>query len=230
LPWRLATTKASAEADAAPPSAPTPSFRAIIGQREAWGAGLGHFAVNYTFFFVITWLPLYLVKARGFSLVQMAELAGLIYVIYAVSAQVTGWASDRWMAAGASDTLVRKTFCIASHLGCAACMAACAFGGPAVSIASLLLAPIFFGFTTTSIFAIGQTLAGPNAGGKWMGVQNCVGNVAGIVAPLLTGYIVDRTGQFSSAFAIAAVVSLTGVVSWGLVIRRVAPVAWPKAA
>jgi MFS family permease len=228
LPWRAATAEASARADAAPAGAQPPSFLAILGQREAWGAGLGHFAVNYTFFFVITWLPLYLVKARGFSLTQMAELGGVIYVIYAVSAQATGWASDRWMAAGGGDTLVRKTFCIASHIGCAACMAACALGGPTVSIASLLLAPVFFGFTTTSIFAVGQTLAGPDAGGKWMGVQNCVGNVAGIIAPLVTGYVVDRTGQFSSAFAIAAVVSLTGVISWGLVIRRVAPVVWPN--
>lgn len=226
VPWRGATREASVRADAAPRTTPPPSFLAILRQREAWGAGLGHFAANYTFYFVITWLPLYLVKARGFSLSHMAELGGAIYVIYAASAQATGWLSDRWMAAGASDTRVRKTFCIASHVGCAACMAACALGGPLVSIGSLLLAGVFFGFTTTTMYAIGQTLAGPSGGGKWIGVQNCMGNVAGIVAPLVTGYVVDRTGQFSAAFAIAAAVGLTGVFSWGLIIRRVRPVDW----
>jgi MFS family permease len=229
VPWRRSTKTASVEADAAPKDPPAPSFRAILGQREAWGAGLGHFAVNYTFYFVITWLPLYLVKARGFSLSQMAELGGAIYVIYAISAQATGWISDRWMAAGGGDTLVRKTFCVASQLGCAACMAACALGGPMVSIVSLLFAGVFFGFTTTTMYAIGQTLAGPRGGGKWISVQNCMGNVAGIVGPVITGYVVDRTGQFSNAFAIAAVVSLTGVVCWGLIIRRVAPVDWRPA-
>jgi MFS family permease len=229
IPWRAMTRAASIEADAAPKDPPAPSFAAILRQREAWGAGLGHFAVNYTFYFVITWLPLYLVKARGLSLTHMAELGGIIYVIYATSAQTTGWAADRWMAAGGGDTLVRKTFCVASHLGCCACMAACALGGPMTSIVSLLLAGVFFGFTTTHMYAIGQTLAGPRAGGKWMGVQNGMGNVAGIIAPLVTGFVVDRTGQFSAAFAIAAAISLTGVVSWGLIIRRVAPVAWSPA-
>jgi MFS family permease len=229
-PWRAATRGASIQADTNTAKPRLPTFGAILSQREAWGAGLGHFAVNYTFYFVITWLPLYLVKSRGFSMTQMAELGGAIYVIYAMSAQATGWLSDRWMAAGGSDTLVRKTFCVASHLGCGACMAACALGGPTVSIVALLAAGVFFGFTTTSIFAIGQTLAGPSAGGKWMGVQNCIGNTAGIIAPLVTGYVVDRTGQFTGAFAVAAVVSLTGVISWGLVIRRVAPVRWPAAA
>jgi MFS family permease len=230
VPWRGATRQASIQADATVRTSAPPSFMAILKLREAWGAGLGHFAANYTFYFVITWLPLYLVKARGFSLSHMAELGGTIYVIYAASAQATGWISDRWMAAGASNTRVRKTFCIASHLGCAACMAACALGGPMVSIGGLLLAGVFFGFTTTTMYAIGQTLAGPSAGGKWIGVQNCMGNVAGIVAPLVTGYVVDRTGQFSAAFAIAAIVGLTGVISWGLIIRRVEPVEWLKPA
>jgi MFS family permease len=229
IPWRGATRHASIQADAAPKT-PAPSYRAILAQREIWGASLGHFAVNYTFYFVITWLPLYLVKFRGFSLSQMAELGGVIYVIYAISAQVTGWVSDRWMAAGASDTRVRKTFCVASQFGCAACMLACALGGPLTSIVALLFAGVFFGFTTTSMYAIGQTLGGPTCGGKWIGVQNCAGNAAGIIGPIVTGYVVDRTGQFSLAFAIAAAVSLTGVISWGLIIRRIQPVVWAKPA
>jgi len=230
IPWRAATRQASLHADTAARTSPPPSFLDVLKQRDAWGAGLGHFAVNYTFYFVISWLPLYLVKARGFTLGQMAELGGVIYVIYAISAQITGWASDRWMAAGASNTRVRKTFCIAAQTGSAACMLACATGGPITSIVSLLAAGVFFGFSTTTIYAVGQTLAGPRAGGKWMGVQNCMGNVAGIVGPIITGFVVDRTGQFSAAFLIAAVVSLTGVLSWGLIVRRVEPLAWPPSA
>ena len=105
---------------------------------------------------------------------------------------------------------------------------ACAGGGPVTSIVSLLFAGVFFGFTTTSMYAIGQTLGGPAGGGKWISVQNCAGNAAGIVGPIITGFVVDRTGQFSAAFAIAAAVSLTGVISWGLIIRRIEPVVWAK--
>jgi MFS family permease len=164
---------------------------------------------------------------------EMAQLGGAIYVVYAISAQVTGWVSDRWMAAGASDTLVRKTFATAAHIGGAACMLACALGGPgtppAIFITALLVAGVCFGFNTPNIFAVGQTLAGPRAGGKWIGFQNCIGNLAGIVAPIITGVIVDKTGQYFWAFLIAAGVGLAGVIGWVFIIRRVEPVAWDPA-
>jgi len=225
VPWRGATRHASIHADTYKTPA-APSYLTILKRREIWGAGLGHFAGNYAFYFIITWLPLYLVKARGFSVGQMAELGGLIYVLYAISAQTTGWVSDRWMAAGASDTLVRKTFCVASNLGAAACMLACAVGGPLTSIISLLAAGVFFGFSTATIFAVGQTLGGPSGGGKWIGIQNFFGNFAGIIVPIVTGYVVDRTGHFFMAFALAAVVALFGALGWGVIIRRVEPVVW----
>ncbi|HEY5047056.1 MAG TPA: MFS transporter [Rhizomicrobium sp.] len=229
VPWLIATREASRRADTAGKS-PAPSFFAILRQRGAWGASLGHFSANYAFYFFISWLPLYLVKARGFSVGQMAELGGVIYLVYAASAQVTGWLSDRWMRAGATDSLVRKTFCVTAHVGTAACMLACAVGGTAVAVAGLLLAAVFFGFATPTIYAIGQTLAGPRAGGKWIALQNCIGNSAGIVAPIVTGFAVDRTGSFVSAFLIAGAVGLAGAFSWGLICPRIEPVRWAAAA
>ncbi len=229
VPWLLATRRASVAADTdARESAP--SFFAILMKPDAWGASLGHFSANYAFYFVISWLPLYLMNARGFSASEMAEIGGVIYVVYAISAHLTGRISDWWMRRGASDTLVRKTFSVTAHIGVAISMLACAIGSPAVSIGSLLLAGIFFGFNTPTIYAVGQTLAGPRAGGKWIALQNCVGNAAGIVAPLVTGFIVDRTGQFGLAFLVAGAVSLAGAIGWGVIIRRVEPVAWAPAA
>ncbi|MEP6967090.1 MAG: MFS transporter [Pseudomonadota bacterium] len=225
-PWWATTRHASARADATP-RAPAPSFRAILKHREAWGASLGHFSANYAFYFVISWLPLYLVKSRGFSLAEMAEIGGLVYVAYAASAGVTGWLTDRWMQRGATANRARKTAAVTCHVVVAFALLACAMGDRTVSVASLFVAAIGFGLNTAGIFAIGQTLAGPVAAGKWIGLQNCVGNLAGIVAPLVTGFVVDRTGQFFWAFVIAAGVALLGVCGWGLIIRRVSPVTWP---
>jgi dipeptide/tripeptide permease len=59
-----------------------------------------------------------------------------------------------------------------------------------------------------------------------MGIQNLVGNLSGVVAPLVTGYVVDRTGHFYWAFAIAAAITLTGSLAFGIVIRCVEPVVW----
>ena len=127
---------------------------------------------------------------------------------------------------GASANRVRKSFIVASHLVSAAAMAACALGSAPVAIGGLFMAGLAFGMNSPNLYAIGQTLAGPRAGGKWIGFQNCIGNIAGIVAPIVTGMLIDRTGAFTWAFAVAGLVALTGVASWTLLVRRIAPLDW----
>jgi len=228
-PW-LAATRCARGAESAPaPAHSAPSFAAIARRRAAWGAALGHFCSNYALYLVVFWLPLYLVKGRGFSLTDMAQIGGLIYLVYAASAMAVGWASDRWMAAGASANRVRKTTMVAGNLGVAACLLACALGGPALAVGSLLATAVFLGFQSPMVFSIGQTLAGPGAAGKWVGFQNCVGNAAGIVGPLVTGWLVDRTGAYVWALAVAAGVSLLGALAWGVLLPKVALLDWSPA-
>jgi MFS family permease len=81
--------------------------------------------------------------------------------------------------------------------------------------------------STPTMFAMTGTLAGPRAAGRWAGAQNVFGQLAGIIAPIVTGLIVDRTGAFSWAFAVAAASAILAVVAWGIVITRVETVAWP---
>jgi len=76
------------------------------------------------------------------------------------------------------------------------------------------------------LYANGQTLAGPRAGGKWMGFQNGIGNIAGIVGPLAIGAIVDATHSFSYAFLVSGAVALAGALCWGVIVPRIAPLEW----
>jgi len=85
------------------------------------------------------------------------------------------------------------------------------------------------GFGGFNLYAIGQTLAGPRAAGKWVGIQNAIGNIAGIVAPVITGLIIDWTGKFSFAFLAAGLVALVGACSWIFLVRRVEPIVWSAA-
>lgn len=226
VPWWASTRRASARVASEPRDPSAPTLFQIMRRREAWGAGLGHFCNNFAFYFVISWLPLYLVRSRGFSVEDMAVIGGLIYLVYAASSWATGWVSDRWMRGGASATLVRKTLLIANSTIVAASLVSAAFGDVAISIAALFCAGAAFGLATPTIYAVGQTLAGPPGAGTWVGLQNCLGNSAGIIAPIVTGMVVDRTGQFIWAFVIAAAVALTGAIGWGFIIRRVEPIAW----
>lgn len=229
VPWLLATRRLSA----APPHAdggPSPPFSAIIARRELWGASLGHFAINFGFYFVVSWMPLYLVQAQGYTVGEMANLGGLIYLAYAASAYGSGWLSDRWIGAGATVNRVRKTFFVVTLLLSAAGLLACAVLPPQGAIASLFVVALGLGSVGPHIFASAQTLAGPQAAGKWVGVQNAFGNFAGILGPIVTGIIVDTTGGFEGAFVLAAAVTLTGVVGYGLIVSKIAPIQWtPKA-
>lgn len=226
VPWLLATRELSAQADADPPDHDVPSFWTIIRRREAWGACLGHFCNNYAFYFMVSWLPTYLVKVQGFTTARMGQVGGAIYLIYAVSSLGTGSVSDRWLKSGATPNRVRKTFSVASSTMTAAALVTCAAGQATLSLVALAVAAVAFGFNTATIYATGQTLAGPRTSGKWVAVQNCAGNVAGPIAPLVTGMIIDSTGGFAMAFVAAGAVTLFGALAWGVVIRKVAPIDW----
>ena len=63
-----------------------------------------------------------------------------------------------------------------------------------------------------------------------MGVQNFFGNLAGIIAPVVTGMVVDRTGTFSVGFLIAAVFALFGMFAYGVIVPRIEPIDWRTAA
>jgi MFS family permease len=228
-PW-LVKTRALSREDRRIQSADEPTFRELMTRRELWAAAIGHFTGNYGAYLILSWLPLYLVKTQGYSLVAMAELGGLIYVLAAINSISAGFLADRWMAAGASSNRVRKTLMGSSSAIAIVCMLMCAFGGPKLAVAGLLLSSLAYGMGSFNLYAIGQTLAGPLAAGKWIGLQNCIGNISGIVAPILTGVIVDATGQFRLAFVVAALIATVGLLSWTVGIRRIEPIRWTSAA
>jgi multisubunit Na+/H+ antiporter MnhF subunit len=98
------------------------------------------------------------------------------------------------------------------------------------SVAALFVFEIVSGCSYPGLFAIPQILAGPRAGARWVGVQNATGNLAGLIAPTVTGLLVDRTGLFDVAFALAAAVNVLGLVGWVFLLRRIAPIQWSTAA
>jgi MFS family permease len=225
VPWWV-TTRRLAQAEATEPVEAGPSYAEIARRREAWGAALGHFSIVWAFYFVLSWLPLYLVKQRGFSLTEMAALAGVIYAVQAGSNLTFGWLTDRWAARAADPARVRKIVIVASHLVVGLALICGASGDVRLSIAGLLMAAVGFGANTPTLYANGQTLAGPRAGGKWMGFQNGVGNIAGIVGPIAIGLIVDATRSFGYAFVVSGAIALAGALCWGVVIPKIAPLDW----
>jgi MFS family permease len=95
-----------------------------------------------------------------------------------------------------------------------------------LAMAFLMAASLSFGLLTSNVWAITQTLSGPEAAGKWTGWQNFIGNLGGVAAPWVTGRIVQKTGKFFLAFVAVSMLLLVGAAAWGLIVRKVAPVRW----
>lgn len=203
-----------------------PGFREILGKLDAWGTSLGLFCYGYVWYFLLTWLPSYLVMERHLSLSAMAWVGSLSYWIIAASTTFCGWASDRWIRRGTSPTLVRKGFVISGLLLCMLVFPAALASSSAVAVSLLLAVCVAIGLFSSNVWALTQTLAGPFAAGRWSGIQNAVGNIGGILSPLVTGWIVSRTGSFLLAFGIAAAMLFCGAASYIFLVGRVEPVTW----
>ncbi|HEV7986080.1 MAG TPA: MFS transporter [Steroidobacteraceae bacterium] len=228
-PWsRVRVAAPMPRADA--PGADEPTYWQILRERGLWGAALGHFAANYNFYFCLAWLPYYLIKSRGFSMTSMAGLLGFAYLINAIAGLLGGWLCDAWIRSGRSASVIYKSMMALNHVVSIAAMIGMALLPLRGSIACLFAYEVVLGLSSPGIYAIPQIMAGPAATGRWVGVQNSCGNIAGIFAPWITGMLVDATGSFDSAFLLAALINVLGLVGWMWILPRVEPLRWNAAA
>jgi MFS family permease len=180
-----------------------------------------HSLGNYCFYFLLAWLPLFLVQSRGFTIREMTLLASLGYAVQAVCALSYGHFSDWWTRSGRSEAACRRWMMVASQLLAAVAILGLAFAHSAISIAILLcLAGAATASLSLNLYAVAQMFAGPRAAGTWVGVQNAFGNLSGIFGPIITGIIVDRAG-YGSAFVLTAAVAAFGALWWAVGVPRI---------
>jgi MFS transporter, ACS family, D-galactonate transporter len=222
LRWRPRLHVAEAKVEVGPP----PAMLELLRERSVWGTFIGLYCLNSAWYFLITWFPYYLVNERHFSKDRMAVLGSLPFWLLAVSTTLSGWIADGWIARGGSPTLVRKTFLVTGMLMCTVLLSAAMVSDDRVSIGLFTLACFTFGMTTSNHWGVTQTLAGPAAAGKWTGLQNAFGNVAGVAMPWITGIIVQKTHSFYWAFVLVAVLVAMGAVSYAFVVGRVETIRW----
>jgi MFS family permease len=206
----------------------TPDLASVLKQPSLWGTALGLFSSNYVFYFMLTWMPFYLVRERGFSTVDMAKIAGAAYVINALSAVAAGWVADRLIVRGRSANSVYKVIMALAHVGFVTCMVCMALGSRALALSAMFFYQVLCGAQSPGVYAMPQILAGPRATGRWVGIQNSCGSFAGVVSPALTGFIIGEGAvhHFAGAFLVAAAVSLLGLIGWLVMIPKLATIDW----
>jgi MFS family permease len=191
-----------------------------------WAMGIGHITNTYGFYFLLAWLPLFLVQQRGFSITEMSYFASLSYAASAVSALALGWWSDRWRESGRSEPAIRRGMLVVCHLLLAVAIVGILVAGSREWLALwLVLAGVANGAGALNMYAIAQIFAGPRASGTWVGIQNGVGNMSGVVGPVATGMIIDWSGSYAGAFWLAAGIAAFGAIWWAVVLPPIEPVA-----
>jgi len=225
IPWsrvRINEAKPTENPDQKPVT-----MRQILGRRALWGAALGHFAGNWNWYFILGYLPMYLEMQRGFSKQHMATVVSSAYLVNALAALLAGWAFDKAIQRGWSPSLTLKLPLAAAHVAGLGCMLAMPVLPIGACIALLFVYEVFLGFSSPAYFMIPQIMAGPSAAARWVGVQNMMGNMPGIIGVLFAGVLIDASGgSYATAFLLAGLVNVLGLIGWIGILPKVAPVEW----
>jgi MFS family permease len=219
VPWQRVVGKLpTAREDKREPMVP---MRRLVSQWSLWSMGIGHACSNYGFYFLLAWLPLYLVQQRGLSIEEMTLLATLGYVAQSIAAMAWGYISDRWTRSGRSEAAMRRGMLIAGQFVLGAAILGIELTDSIAMVGILLcVAGAAAASLSTNLYAVAQMFAGPRAAGSWIGIQNAVGNISGIVQPIIAGIIIDASG-YAGAFYLAAAITAFGGIWWALGVPRI---------
>ena len=195
-------------------------FGRIMASPVIWGTIIASFSYMYFVYFCMTWMPAYFIERRHLSLAKMGFYSFFSFGGMALVATLAGWAADRLIGRGYNPVSVRKWFTIAGFaIACTELI-----GARATSLQTALVFAVVslsgLGLATANYWALTQTLIPGAAIGRISGIQNCAASMAGIVAPILTGYLLQKTGSYEAPMIAILVVLLAGVLSYLFMIRE----------
>ncbi len=230
VPWVLTIRRLPPPQQQQGPAADAgPSYLQILATRAALSLSLAQVCWGFGLYFLVTWLPLWLVEVRHYSLTDMAWIGALAFAAQALAALLGGQLNDWMQRRGMAPGPVRRAGAMAgtAMTGLGLAGIPLSESQPAL-IAALLLAGFGIGICHVCVNMLAQLFAGPTAVAKWTGVQNSFGNIAGIVNPLITGAIIDATGSYNAAFALAAAMPIVSLFSLAVLVPRPEPIDWPQ--
>lgn len=192
----------------------------LLKQRQIVGASIGQFATNATLVFFLTWFPTYLVNERGMAFIKVGFMASLPFIAATAGVLLGGFVSDTLVKRGHSLTIARKTPVVLGLLLSSLITAAAFVKDNNVVIIVMSIA--FFGQGMSNL---GWTLISEVAPRRLIGITaglfNFCTNLAGIITPIVIGFVVAVTGSFFGGLAFIGVMALVGAFSYIFVLGEV---------
>ncbi len=200
----------------------------LLQQRKVWGLTIGFAAYGYSFYLLLTWLPGYLVKTYHMDIIKSGGYAMVPWIVAAIADLIVGgWLVDYLIKRGNEPTRVRKTIIVIGMLMGLTIIGAVTTTNPNIAIFWITIALTGLACTAPIGWSIPSLIAPKGSVGSIGGIMNFFNNVMGILAPIVTGYIVGATNSFTNAFITAAVVLLIGIASYVWVLGRIEPIPDP---
>ncbi|MDR3592487.1 MAG: MFS transporter [Negativicutes bacterium] len=186
----------------------------FLKQPTILATAFAFFACNYITYFFLTWFPSYLVMAHDLSIKNMSIVTIIPWLIGFFGMSGGGFISDYIFQKVGDLMFARKIVIVVSLLASALAVALCGFTTSAYSAVALMSIGIFFMYATISSYwaIIQDTVRSENVGGVG-GFVHFLSNLAGIVGPSATGFLVQATGNFTSAFLLTAGLAVFGALA-----------------
>jgi MFS family permease len=186
-------------------------YRGLLRSPSMWGLAISQGCAVYSVYLYLSWLPNYLQTARGLSIVNSGLFTSVPFLVGGVVIILANWIGDMILTPATMHRGARRIVVVA-------CLLLCAVGVAIPFVESLTLViiltifPVSFGGTASATNAAlaSDLLRSQADSGRAFAFMVLGGNVFGLLAPIVTGYIVQITGSFSSAFVVAAGLSLIG--------------------
>jgi MFS family permease len=194
--------------------------RGLMGAPTLWALMLIQGCGVYTQYLFLTWLPNYLQTQKGISLTASATLMAAPYLGAVVLGILLGRVSDRLLAGQTIGQGRRRMMVAAMMMLGAVILLVPAFHSVGVILLLITIALTGVSSAISLNFALlNDLLESPADIGTATGMLVFGGNVFGLLAPIVTGYVISATGRYDLAFVIAGCLLVIGVMS-ALVLAR----------
>ena len=208
---------AAARPQAALPQAPLPHapvpWGTLLRSRNLWVLCAMYFAAIYGWYFYITWLPTYLLTARGFDLKAVGWLASLPLLSIAAGVFAGGWLSDVFVHRYGLRVGRRLTGVVGLPLAAVAVIAGMASATPMTSALLLASAAGLAALGVSPAWAVCLEIGGRHSG-VVTGAMNTFGNLGGALCPVVVGVCLQRWGSWTVPLTTIAVLYLVAAACW----------------
>ena len=179
------------------------------------------FGYAYILYFFLSWFPSYLTMAHHLSIQKMGVVNAIPWLVGFIGLAAGGFVCDALYRITGNALLARKLVLVVSLIIAAACVALAGVVSGITAVVALMAVTVFFMYLTASTYwaIILDTVAESRVGGV-SGFVHLIANLAGIVAPAVTGYLVEISGSFTSAFVLTGAIAVVGALGVALLVRE----------